>query len=157
MYRQHHKSQHHILRQHIPTSKVWTLDRRGVAQSPRKDSCGSCETCTDTVGSEAPELHPCTGSWAGHSSSSSRRGRGKGRGEQWLRGWGEGRAWAATAETGRHWRRLDWALGERGGFSAFSSETRLQQPGRQSDRRWNCWFIWADVASSCNHWKASTR
>lgn len=136
MYRQHHKSQIHIKTTHSHQRGVSTLQERCGPEPRERSSCGSCETCTDTQGSVCPTAASLSWSlgWARQQQGRD-RGRGKGRGEQWLRGWGEGRAWAATAERGRQWRRLDWAPGERGGFSAFSCETRLQQPGRQSDRR----------------------
>lgn len=136
MYRQHHKSQIHIKTTHSHQRGVSTLQERCGPEPRERSSCGSCETCTDTLGSVCPTAASLSWSlgWARQQQGRD-RGRGKGRGEQWLRGWGEGRAWAATAERGRQWRRLDWAPGERGGFSAFSSEARLQQPGRQSDRR----------------------
>jgi len=38
-------------------------------------------------------------------------------------------AWAARVERGRQHRRLNWAPGERGIFSVFSSETQTQKPG----------------------------
>lgn len=151
MYRQHHKTRKRTKTPHPHQLGVNALQERSGTELRERGSSGNQENgtglsrsiCPNSRSTQMDEEEQGWGSRCGVDAAAE--------------GAGVRAAWAARVQRGRQQRRLNWAPGERGIFSIFSSEAQIQQPGRYSDRRQNCRFIWADITSSCSHWKASTR
>lgn len=119
MYRQHHKSQIHIKTTHSHQRGVNTLQERCGPEPRERSSCGSCETCTDTLGSVCPTAASLSWSlgWARQ-----QQGRGQRQRQRQRRAVAEGLGWGQSLGSyGREREAVEEiGLGPRGAWRIFS-------------------------------------